>query len=85
MSCRVFSRNLEFAIFDNLVKLCKKNAISNINGNYIKSEKNSIVKDLFRSLGFKKIKNSKNNTKLEYKINKNYINKNKIIKINNGI
>jgi predicted enzyme involved in methoxymalonyl-ACP biosynthesis len=83
MSCRVFSRNLEFAMFDYLVKLCKKNKISNIHGNYIKSEKNFIVKDFFKTLNFKKIKNGKNNTKWEFKIGNKYTNKNKIIKIKN--
>ena len=83
MSCRVFSRNLEYAMFDYLVKLCKKNNISYIYGNYIKSEKNLIVKDFFKTLGFKKVSNNKNNTKWNFRINNNYINKNKIIKINN--
>ena len=84
MSCRVFNRNLEFAIFDHLIKLCKKKKINKIYGNYIKSGKNFIVKNFFETLGFKKIKNEKNNTKWEYKIYNKYVNKNKIIKIKNG-
>ena len=84
MSCRVFNRNLEFAMFDHLIKLCKKNKIYTISGNYIKSEKNYIVKDFYKSLNFKKINDKKNSTKWEFKINNKYIKKNKIIKIKNG-
>ena len=84
MSCRVFSRNLEFAMFDHLIKLCKNNKIYTIHGNYIKSEKNFIVKDFYKSLSFKKINDKKNCTKWEFKINNKYIRKNKIIKIKNG-
>ena len=83
MSCRVFNRNLEFALFDYLIKLCKSKGISTINGYYIKSEKNIIVKDFYKTLGFKKIKGRKNEDKWKFEITKKYIKKNKIIKINN--
>ena len=83
MSCRVFNRNLEFALFDYLIKLCKSKCISTINGYYIKSEKNIIVKDFYKTLGFKKIKGRKNEDKWKFEIIKKYIKKNKIIKINN--
>jgi len=83
MSCRVFNRNLEFALFDCLINLCKSKGISTIYGNYIKSEKNMIVKDFYKTLGFKKIKGKKGLDKWEFEITKKYIKKNKIIKINN--
>ena len=83
MSCRVFNRNLEFALFDYLINLCKSKGVSTICGYYIKSEKNSVVKDFYKTLGFKKIKSQKSEDKWEFKITEKYINKDKIIKITN--
>ena len=81
MSCRVFNRNLEFAVFDNLVKYCKNKKILKIYGYYNKDKKNFIVENFYRDLGFKKISGKKSASKWEYKIMKKYVNKNKIIKI----
>ena len=81
MSCRVFNRNLEFAVFDNLVKYCKNKKILKIYGYYNKDKKNFIVENFYRDLGFKKISGKKSASKWEYKIIKKYVNKNKIIKI----
>ena len=83
MSCRVFNRNLEFALFDYLINLCKSKGISTIYGYYIKSKKNFIVKDFYKTLGFKKVKGQKNEDKWEFKITGKHDRKNKIIKIIN--
>ena len=83
MSCRVFNRNLEFALFDYLISQCKNKGISTIYGNYIKSKKNFIVKDFYKTLGFNKVKSNKTEGKWEYKITNKYVKKNKIIKITN--
>ena len=81
MSCRVFNRNLEFALFDYFVNLCRNKGIASINGYYNKEKKNFIVKDFYKTLGFKKIKGKKNKDKWEFKVEKKYAKKNKIIKI----
>ena len=83
MSCRVFNRNLEFAVFDNLIDLCKKEDISTICGYYNESKKNFIVKDFYKTLGFNKVKSNKMEGNWEYKITNKYVKKNKIIKITN--
>ena len=83
MSCRVFSRNLELALFDHLINLCKGRGISTINGSYVKSKKNFIVKDFYKTLGFKKLKKHNNEIKWEFRITKKYTKKNKVIKITN--
>ena len=83
MSCRVFNRNLELALFDHLISLCQNKGISTIYGYYIKSEKNFIVKDFYKTLGFKKVKSQKNEDKWEFKIAEKYDKKNKIIRIIN--
>ena len=83
MSCRVFSRNLELALFDHLINLCQGRGISTINGSYVKSKKNFIVKDLYKTLGFKKLKKYNNEIKWKFGITKKYTKKNKVIKITN--
>ena len=52
MSCRVFDRRVEYAIFKTLVDKAKQCDIETIRGIYLPTEKNSIVKDLFKKLGF---------------------------------
>lgn len=52
MSCRVFNRELEYAMFDILVEECVRRGISEIRGFYIPSQKNGVVADLYARLGF---------------------------------
>ena len=54
MSCRVFKRNMEFAMFDVLLKTAKSLNKKVIKGFFVPSNKNKIVEPLYRSLGFKK-------------------------------
>ena len=56
MSCRVFKRTLEYAVFNKFFHLCRDLKIKKINGYYNKSDRNIIVKDLYNELGFQKIK-----------------------------
>lgn len=53
MSCRVINREMEYAMFDEFVTHCKIKKIKTIIGNYIKSNKNDLVKNLYKDLGFK--------------------------------
>lgn len=52
MSCRVFRRNMELAMFDELVARCKAKGIRRIDGRYYRTAKNGIVRELYRDLGF---------------------------------
>jgi len=52
MSCRVFNREMELAMFDALVEVCQARAIRKIVGIYIPSKKNNIVADHYLKLGF---------------------------------
>ena len=56
MSCRIFKREMELAMFDKLVDIAKRTKKDFIKGIYIPSAKNKFVADLYDSLGFKKIK-----------------------------
>jgi len=52
MSCRVFKREMEFAMFDALVERCQELGVCKIVGVFIPSKKNAIVGSLYASLGF---------------------------------
>lgn len=55
MSCRVLKRDMEFAMFDKLVGECKKRDIKKIKARYLKTDKNSMVKNLLSEFGFTKL------------------------------
>lgn len=73
MSCRVFKRNLEFTVFDEIIKKCVDLNVNKIRGIYIPSKKNIIIKDFYNSLGFKKIEQVDNIEFWEYIIPKEII------------
>ncbi len=52
MSCRVFKREMEFAMFDEFIRECDRRGMESIRGSYRKTAKNNIVKDLYQTLGF---------------------------------
>lgn len=82
MSCRVLKRDMEFAMMDCLVSLCKANGIKTIYGYYFPTTKNSMVKDFYARQGFEKISEDENgNTRWFYDLGKEYINKQSVIEI----
>jgi len=52
MSCRVLNRTFEEFILNHIVKVAKDKGAREIIGEYIQTKKNSIVKDLYKNLGF---------------------------------
>ena len=84
MSCRVFKREMEFAMFDKLVEIAKKKK-QTIKGIYIPSSKNKMVAEFYESLGFKRIELLKNEqNEIHYEIEVNNIKPlNKLIQIVN--
>lgn len=52
MSCRVFNRGMELAMFDALVEECQARRLRRIVGVYIPSKKNSVVAGHYADLGF---------------------------------
>lgn len=82
MSCRVFKRNLELAMFDTLIGICMKQGIKKIKGYYKPTDKNIIVKDFYESIGFTKIsENHKGETIYEFLIQPEYHLMNHVIKV----
>lgn len=70
MSCRVLKRGMENAMFDYLLKYCKENGISKIVGSYIKTNKNIMVENHYKELGFKILSIDENSSKWEIEVNK---------------
>ncbi len=84
MSCRVLKREMEYAMLDRLVEICRKNGISVINGYYYKTAKNAMVKDLFTDFGFEKTSENENGDRTFRMNTDGYENKNKSINVKNN-
>ena len=75
MSCRVLKRGMEEFIVNGIIREAKKNGFEIINAEYIATPKNSMVKDIYKNMGFAELGNGK------YTINVNsYVNKKNYIK-----
>ena len=55
MSCRVLGRKVELAVLQDIVCKAKQDGAKKLVGRYIPTERNTIVKDHYKKLGFKKI------------------------------
>lgn len=81
MSCRVFKRNLELAMFDRLVEISMQKGIHIIRGIYIPTKKNRLVATLYEKLGFSLKEDKMDYQVWEYEIPKKYKKKNNIIQV----
>ena len=70
MSCRVFRRNMEYALWSELLKELKAKGIKRIFGYYIETAKNGKVKNFYGQLGFNQVSESNLTHKWEYIVNK---------------
>ena len=81
MSCRVFKRDLEYAMFDELVRRVREAGGKYITGRYLPTAKNRIVKDLYPSLGFEPAGGSEEDALWRYRIPDDYQSKNTVIDV----
>ena len=58
MSCRVLGREVEQAALQDIITNATDNGVTKLIGTYIPTERNVIVKNHFKKLGFKKISNN---------------------------
>lgn len=56
MSCRVLKRNMEYAMFEELIRAVKNRGAESIYGLYIPTGKNHMVKEFYRELGFRLVR-----------------------------
>lgn len=80
MSCRVLKREMEYKMLDVLVGKCRDIGVDKIKAKYIKTEKNSMVKNLLADFGFTKLSEDEHeNSEWELSDLQNYTNKCKVI------
>lgn len=79
MSCRVFKRDLEYAMFDELVQICQNRGVRKLRGLYFKTKKNVLVEEFYQTLGFTEIERDENHGVWEYEIPEAYSLKNRYI------
>lgn len=81
MSCRVFKRDLELAMFDELVRICQNKGVTTLRGYYYKTKKNVLVEEFYKTLGFSEMERDEEHGIWEYSIPENYVEKNKYMEI----
>lgn len=81
MSCRVFKRHLEYAMFDELVRLAKEKGVKTIVGRWLPTAKNLLVKNFYATIGFGLLRETADELVYQYTIPESYENKNKVIQI----
>ncbi|MEG1757549.1 MAG: HAD-IIIC family phosphatase [Oscillospiraceae bacterium] len=81
MSCRVFKRELEYAMFDLLVAEARRRGIKKIVGHYYKTPKNAVVAEFLGTIGFHKTAQNGEDSEWMYTLLENYENKNKSIEV----
>ncbi len=75
MSCRVFNKTIEHGIMKELTKIAKKNKKTFIKLTYLKNDKNKILENVIKTLGFAKTKKKNKyifNLKKKFDMNKIY-------------
>ena len=82
MSCRVFKRHFEFALFDYFVSQCIKRGITTVKASYLPTAKNVIIKNFYEELGMTLVSEDEDGAKhYTYTIPADYANKNEVIKM----
>lgn len=82
MSCRVLKRDMEHAMMDEFVRVCKERKARKIIGYYYPTAKNSMVKEFYGLHGFRKVEEDpEGNVRWEIYID-DYKPKNKVIQVN---
>lgn len=81
MSCRVFKRHLEYAMFDYLVAQAAQKGIATIIGHWYPTAKNLLVKEFYATIGFKLVEENEGERVYQYDIPSTYQPMNTVIKI----
>lgn len=81
MSCRVFKRHFEYALFDELIAQAKKRGIKTIIGRWLPTAKNLLIKDFYATIGFDLTEDNETGRVFCYTLPAAYTPKNAVIKI----
>lgn len=84
MSCRVLKRDMEYAMMDALVDVCRKQGIETIYGHYYQTAKNAMVKEFYGQMGFERIGGgaSEGDSEWKFVIPEEYEKQNTVIAVN---
>ncbi len=84
MSCRVLKRDMEYAMMDALVDVCRKQSIETIYGHYYQTAKNAMVKEFYGQMGFERIGEgaSEGDSEWKFVIPTEYEKQNTVITVN---
>jgi FkbH-like protein len=77
LSCRILGRDLEYAFLNQILFFLSKKGLHNVSAKYIKTQKNSQVKNFYEKIGFKLVQESE--TEKSYDLNLDSF---KLMKIN---
>ncbi len=80
MSCRVFKRQLEYAMFDALVRLAKAKGAAWLYGRWSETPKNLLVRQFYDTIGFELVEDTGGERLYRYRIPNKYEAKNTAIK-----
>ena len=69
MSCRVFGRDLEYILFDELIRQVTAKGVDTIEGIYIPTKKNTVIEKLFCQLGFTEVESLPESIRYEFSLN----------------
>lgn len=81
MSCRVFKRGLEQAMFDAVVDACKRRGLAAITGRWLPTAKNLLVRDFYATIGFDLVAESEAERLFRYAIPADYQCQNTAIRV----
>ncbi|MCR4961593.1 MAG: HAD-IIIC family phosphatase [Lachnospiraceae bacterium] len=82
MSCRVLKRNMEFAMMDTLYEICAKKGIKRIRGFYYPTQKNGMVRDFYKIMGFDLTNEDESgNSEWLFNVTADYVKKNTVIEV----
>ena len=76
----MFSRHVEFALFDEVVMMCREKGVARITGTYKPTAKNRSVYNFYHSLGFRKTSETEDGTTTwEFDVPSSYEKMNKVM------
>ena len=82
MSCRVFNRTLEVAMFDIFVRECMAREVKSIKASFHPTQKNKYVEGLYDKLGFELVREDETGKRYQLSLNTEWENRNTIIEVN---
>ena len=82
MSCRVLKRDMEYAMMDELARLCRERGVKTLRGYYYPTAKNGMVRDFYEKQGFIRQSEEPDGSSVWTRAVEGYENQNHVIRVN---